>query len=108
MANIVWLTISLPFVYNARQAIETHASSSAGLPLDNTNEDPENPLANTTEEKTSNSNASVSEEYLHEYHSPEQYLAELSLEYKVESMSTYIAFYGELVCPPPENIRIPV
>ena len=101
MLTLAWLTISLPFLYAAQQTIEQSVASDAGIPSDHQEKESENPLVNTTEEKTNNTNTAT-EEYLHESHSGEQYLPSLTSEYKVEPMSTYIAFYGELISPPPD------
>ena len=101
MLTLAWLTVSLPFLYTAQQTIEQTAALDTGIPSPDQEQEPENPLTNTTEEKTPNS-STATEEYLHEMHSAEQYLAALSLEYKVEDVSTYIAFYGELISPPPD------
>ena len=72
------------------------------IALDGNEEDSDNPFANSTEEKASSNISTASEEYLHETHSAEQYLFALIKEYKVEHHSIYIAFYGELISPPPD------
>ena len=101
MLILAWLTISIPFVYAAQQATETKALASSGQSSSKDDKD-NNPFANTTEEKTS-SNTSFSEEYLHEAHSLEHFQTEGSNEYKIEQHATYIAFYGELLSPPPDH-----
>ena len=101
MLTLAFLTISLPFVYGATQISEVSKSSTCASPVED-NDCEDNPFANTTEEKTSN-NFSVSEEYIHDTHSEEQYLFALCKEYKVEHFPTYIAFYGDLICPPPDR-----
>ena len=100
MLTLAWLTVSLPFVYDAQQTIEKKAD--AELPTTNTEEETDNPFANTTEEKTPSSTSSLSEEYLHDAHLSELYLSIIAKEYNIENFSTYIAFYGELISPPPE------
>lgn len=100
MLALAWLTVSLPFVYEAQQVTDNYKSA-AKQDLPDTEEDA-NPFANTTEEKTPNSANSLSEEYLHDTHSSENYIAVPSTEYKVEHASTYIAFHGELISPPPD------
>ena len=101
MITLAWLTVSLPFVYAAKQTIEQNMATDAENPSNDNREDNEDPFANTTEEKTSN-NITVSEEYLHDNHSSEHYLDVLSREYIIEQASTYIAFYGKLISPPPD------
>lgn len=102
MLTLAWLTVSLPFVNGAQQTASQMEATAAGLPADSNDDDNDNPFANTTEEKTSNSSISLSEEYLHDSHSAEQYFAVPSIEYKVVHASTYIAFHGELISPPPD------
>ena len=100
MLTLAFLTISLPFVYGATQVDKVSKSSSCAS---STEDKDDNPFANTTEEKTSN-NFSVSEEYIHDTHSEEQYLFAFCKEYEVEHFPTYIAFYGDLICPPPDHV----
>jgi hypothetical protein len=99
MLTLAWLTVSLPFVSTAKEILETTNAIASDIPMEN--DETEDPFANTTEEKTSTS-VSVSEEYLHEQHSPEHYLDELSKEYMTEQASMYISFYGKLISPPPD------
>ena len=99
MLTLAWLTVSLPFVSNAKETLEKYTMSASETPMEN--EGTEDPFANTTEEKTSTS-ISVSEEYLHEQHTPEHYLDELSREYITEQAALYISFYGKLISPPPD------
>jgi hypothetical protein len=101
MLTLAWLTVSLPFVNGAQQSSK-QTSSSTTMPID-TEDDDNNPFANTTEEKTSGSLNSIAEEYLHDaHHSFDLYVTAPSVEYKVENVSTYIAFHGELISPPPD------
>jgi hypothetical protein len=103
MLALAWLTVSLPIVYYAQQVSELAQMHNGDASSKNSDDKSENPFANTTEEKTSNSGSSLSEEYLHEAHASEQYITILSVEYKIEHYPTYIAFYGELVSPPPDQ-----
>ena len=101
MLTLTWLTVSLPFVNAAQQTIDLNKSADTSTA--NNDEEGNNGLPNnTTEEKTSGSANSIAEEYLHDTHSSEQYLTVPSIEYKVEHVSTYIAFHGELISPPPD------
>ena len=103
MLTLAWLTVSLPFVNGAQQNSKQSSSSGITTPIDAEDDDSNNPFANTTEEKTSSNFNSISEEYLHDvHHSFELYVTVPSLEYKVENVSTYIAFHGELISPPPD------
>ena len=97
MLTLTWLTVSLPFVSNAKETLANHTVSDIPMETEST----EDPFANTTEEKTS-STVSVSEEYLHDQHTPGHYLDELSREYMTEQASMYISFYGKLISPPPD------
>ena len=101
MLTLASLTISLPFVYAAKQLLEADAISLT-IGSEESECESDNPFANTTEEKTPNNISSATEEYLHETHSAEQYLAALSKEYKVVHFSLYTAFYGDLISPPPD------
>ncbi len=96
MLTLSWLTVSLPFVSNSKETLKSY-----GTETQQQNPETEDPFANSTEEKTP-TNVSVSEEYLHEQHTPEHYLDELSREYMTEQASLYISFYGKLISPPPD------
>lgn len=100
MLSLVWLTISLPFVYNAREASK-QLYSSTDTPVAN-EEECDNSLINTTEEKSSNVNSAL-EEFLHDVTSDELSPVTITLTYRIEQVSTYIAFYGELISPPPDS-----
>lgn len=104
MLMLAWLTVSIPFVYAAQDIY--HAKMIASGDVDaNGDEDTQNPFANTTEEKTSDSNSTnFSEEYLHDSHADEHFQTDLSTEYKIEHVGVYVAFYGELLSPPPDHI----
>ncbi len=99
MLMLAWLTVSIPFVYAAQDI--HHAKMIANG--DMADETADNPFANTTEEKTSGNSTSFSEEYLHDTHAGEHFQTESDAEYKIEHVATYIAFYGELLSPPPDQ-----
>ena len=89
MVTLAWFTVSLPFVYAAQQKLTLNHTADGYVTANDSEEESNNPFANTTEEKTPNSIGSMSEEYLHDTHSSEQYLAAiLSKEYKIRHMST--------------------
>ncbi|MBC7904251.1 MAG: hypothetical protein H7Y27_12550 [Gemmatimonadaceae bacterium] len=104
MLTLFWLTISTPFVYTVQQKFEIGQGDHASNSLNDAED--ENPFANTTEEKTTNSSNSFSEEYLHEPHSPIRHPEIFSVEHKPEDASIYIAFYGELISPPPDFMPV--
>ena len=101
MFTLAFLTVSVPFVYKAKQIAELEAST-VNIGFGETEEECDNPFANTTEEKPASNISSASEEYLHDTHSEEQWLAALSKEYLVMDVSIYNAFVGELISPPPD------
>jgi cytoskeletal protein RodZ len=100
MLTLAWLTVSLPFVYSSQKMAQSTTSSACNH-ADCNDEDTDNPFSNTTEEKSS-STTSFSEEFLHDTHPSEHDVTVPSTEYKVEHASTYIAFHGELISPPPD------
>lgn len=103
MAALLWLTISLPFVYAGQQKIEKlQQTENTGSPLAGNEEESSNPFGNgnPTEEKVPGNN-SFSEEYLHDHHK-EDGLLTLARQYRsCEDARNYIAFHGELLVPPP-------
>jgi hypothetical protein len=71
----LWLTISAPFVYaSQQQQAKQDNSSTTQSPLDCNDEESSNPFGNSTEEKAP-STTSLSEEYLHQYHHPDEYFS---------------------------------
>jgi membrane-associated HD superfamily phosphohydrolase len=100
MLALAWLTISLPIVFSAQQTSQEKISKSQQSSQD---EESDNPLTNTTEEKTPSGSNSFSEEYLHDAHAAEHFTTELSAKYHIEHYATYIAFYGDLETPPPDQ-----
>ena len=99
---LLWLTVSLPFVYDNQQKqsqidkIENTSSSAEN------NEDSSNPFGNTTEEKNPNNSNSLSEEFLHHHYSHDHFFSIASQSYKCVNVDTYIAYHGELDVPPPD------
>lgn len=99
---LIWLTISLPFVYASQQDAGKQCKSSYALSsLGGTEEEAANPFGNTTEEKNPNS-TSFSEEYLHHHHEEAYSFSIVAQHHKCENAGTYIAFHGELDVPPPD------
>jgi hypothetical protein len=100
IVTLLWLTVSTPFVFAARQEItKIDKSVSAEMPVAD-NEEEANPFGNTTEEKAPGS-INLAEEFLHDHHIAECFFSVVSKYHKSESASTYIAFHGELLVPPP-------
>jgi hypothetical protein len=100
--TLLWLTISTPFVIAGQQELakmEKMSDSKACTP--DTEEDTDNPLGNTNEEKTSGASSSFSEEYLHEHHDNHFFVTLTSLYNKCDNADTYHAYHGELLVPPP-------
>lgn len=93
---LLWLTISLPFV---NQAQKEQAANSASNTAKNSQQDNNNPLSNTTEEKIP---STPQEEYLH-HQDEHSYTWLNSLQhFSDHTLPLYIAFHGELLSPPPE------
>ncbi len=100
--TLLWLTISTPFVIAGQQEIakmEKMSDSQACAP--ETEQETDNPLGTTNEEKTPGASSSFSEEYLHENHDNHYFISILSLYNKCENADTYHAYHGELLVPPP-------
>lgn len=94
---LCWLTISLPFVYEAKQQLSEQSSTKKANQT--------NPLAGTTEEKVpTNPSVNINEEYLHgaDYDfSLGEFQADIAYLHAHEG--TYIAFHAELHAPPPNQ-----
>ena len=102
--SLLWLTISLPFVYDAQQKLAK--LSAIEIPLDNNpveNSEDSNPLTNSVEEKTAG-NSNILEEYIH--HAHEGFTLDNPILSHIDQHSTdlYHAYHGELLYPPPESL----
>ncbi|MGG9970861.1 hypothetical protein ACQ33O_03610 [Ferruginibacter sp. SUN002] len=100
MLNLLWLTVSTPFVAAAQQelakqqkVLATEASSSD----DGNSEDCTN---NNVEEKVPSS-TNLAEEFLHDHHITHHFFSVVSHYHKLENADNYIAYHGELHVPPP-------
>ena len=98
---LLWLTISIPFVYASQQEMAKANNAQNISPLCGTEEETTNPLGNTTEEKSPNSGNSISEEYLHDHHASDHFFSINTLYHKGENADDYTAFHGEVQVPPP-------
>ena len=98
-----WLTVSAPFVYEQQQKMAKESSAGfANLPIAGTEEEA-NPFSGSTEEKAPKTLNTFSEEYLHDHHQSEYFFSLASQFHKGEDASTYVAFHGELLVPPPNK-----
>ena len=107
MLALLWLTISLPFVYAGQQKIAAEKKVCKQMQLaDEENGDQScNPFGNNTEEKAPSTGInSFSEEYLHHsedlFHAVELFLSH----HHVHSVDEYVSFHGEMLCPPPNHV----
>ena len=99
---LLWLTISLPFVYENQQQLEKDQIATQDSSSSENTEESSNPFGNTTEEKNPSSSNSFSEEFLHDHHIHDHYFSISSQYHKCENVATYIAFHGDLEVPPPD------
>ena len=92
---LLWLTVSTPFVYVAKESVEKHTETKVPG-----GDDGNNPLTNTNEEKSENTvNFS---EYLMERMNIESSSVSLSKLFRCYPVDIYFAFHPELISPPPE------
>ena len=82
---LVWLTISLPFVYGAQQHLKCQLEFST----------------NTTEEKTE-SGVNTLSEYLHEAHALVHPESMFKTYYKCHSNDEFVAYHPDHISPPPD------
>jgi hypothetical protein len=100
MVALLWLTVSIPFVYAAQTS---HHALFTLTCEDQPDEECSNPLTNTTEEKTESGSNSLSE-YLHEAHSLEHGFIIIAKYEKCHADDLYFAYHPELTSPPPDAI----
>lgn len=99
MLALLWLTVSAPFVFLAQQKLaENHQVSKVQFPVND--EESANPFGNSTEEKAPSS-TSFSEEYIHDHHEADHLFLIACQFHIMQNTSTYIAYHGELLVPPP-------
>ena len=103
MLSLLWLTVSAPFVYAGQKEIAKQQITSTGTPLSENEQENSNPFGNSTEEKTPGSN-SFSEEYLHDQHLTNHFFSSGLQHHKCDDAAYYIAFHGELLVPPPNQV----
>ncbi len=100
IAALVWLTVSTPYIFRYQQDVKKAEIAKNNTPPSTDNED-NNPFANTTEEKTSSVNT-MTEEYLHHHEDHKLFSHTIVNLFGNSSEALYIAFHGELISPPPD------
>lgn len=100
---LLWLIISAPFVYSSQQNhSKLNEMANVSVPNADTKEEATNPFDNNDEEKVPSDENSFSEEFLPDDNYKTDYLAYIRLHSpKCENTSTYLAFDGEILVPPP-------
>ncbi len=102
--SLIWLTISLPYIYESQQKMAKENSSMIcdSSVADSNEEESAGPVG--AEEKNPGSNTSISEEYLNHSHIDEHFFSSASKSYKCINSGVYIAYHGELDVPPPDVV----
>ncbi len=95
---LAWLTVCLPYVNENQQAAKVQTENT-GTETEDSNS--ENPLNNTTEEKTEGGTSLLSE-YLHDLYMLEQNSMLIVSYYKCHPSDLYLAYHPDLIIPPPE------
>lgn len=101
--SLVWLTVSLPYVFDSQlkyAAIAGEQNEQSSFPFG----EEEIPLTTNTSEEKAPTVITGQEEYLH--HENENHLlgSQFLSHISRHNPSIYIAFYGELISPPPDCI----
>jgi hypothetical protein len=96
---LMWLTVSISFVYNAQLKISQLEKVEKAV-TDSEEEAP-NPFGSTEEKAPTNT--SLSEEYIHHSYISDYFFYIDSEFHKPENAGTYTAFHGELLVPPPNQ-----
>ncbi len=106
LVTLAWLTISTPFVYDFQQKLKqiNLAVINPGSVDNVEDKDGINTMMpNPTEEKTE-TNPNNFSEYLHHHDYVDDYNT-AGIKYHISlSSELYIAFHGELLSPPPDNL----
>lgn len=96
ICTLLWLTISAPLILDAQRELSSKCSPGASHL---TAEESTNPFAGLNEEKSSTNAFS---EYLHEPLTVSEVCAPGTEHGSHAGSDIYIAYYGELISPPPE------
>lgn len=100
--TLLWLTVSIPYVFEAQQKISLQNNKTEkATTIPGNKEDAANPFSNTTEEKAPSA-TSLSEEYLHNDDSFLNYSILTQVQHNDFTTPVYNAFTGKLLSPPPE------
>lgn len=94
--TLLWLTVSTPLVVDAQRELSAKCSSGAA---NQAVEENANPFSGLTEEKSSTTTLS---EYLHEHLTVSEMHVPGTEHGNPAGSDIYIAYYGELISPPPE------
>ncbi len=94
--TLLWLTVSTPFILAVQQELNAKSMSHA---VNDSMDDSSNPFSGFNEEKCSNTTLS---EYLHESLAFHGFNAPELEHYGSAGSGKYIAYYGELIPPPPK------
>ncbi|MGZ5286510.1 MAG: hypothetical protein ACXWV0_03335 [Flavisolibacter sp.] len=103
IAALLWLSVSAPFVNAFRQTLDQNNTGCLLAPFAGSEEEAPNPLGGSEEKTSKSSSSTFSEEYLHDNHISEYFISLASQFHKCEKATTYVAFHGELLVPPPNQ-----
>ena len=95
---LTWLTVCLPYVNESRQITKSQVQLVGEECPEN---DTDNPLTNTNEEK-SESGVSLLSEYLHDPFHLEHSLFGIASLFKCYPSGLYLAYHPDMIIPPPE------
>ena len=99
---LIWLTISLPFVYQLQQKTnESHLSIQHGSADNEDKGLQDSPFSETTEE-TTESSTNIFSEFLPESAGAKEIFCNIIEVNKCLHAELYIAYHDELISPPPE------
>ncbi|RYY89638.1 MAG: hypothetical protein EOO15_05690 [Chitinophagaceae bacterium] len=101
MLALLWLSVSIPFVYRFQEQQKIAKASMAVENADHSADDT-NPLTNTNEEKVE-SGVSMPQEYLHEHLHLHHPIDPVSLQYHSYAQDDFVAFHPEFITPPPDT-----
>lgn len=96
VCTLLWLTVSTPLILDAQRELSSKCSPGTSQPAAEENT---NPFAGLNEEKSSTNAFS---EYLHEPLTLSEVNAPGTEHGSHAGSDIYIAYYGELISPPPE------
>ena len=101
MAILLWLTISTPFIISAKKQLQINNIELSSTDASQSPEEDNNPFSGLNEEK-SGSGANTFSEYLHEHFQMPVINEPMLIHESYAGGLIYVAYYGELLSPPPE------